>query len=232
MRRAVVRSDTGGHVDGDDEGPGSGRPSCRQPRGAFPRAFEAFDERRKRPAQPAAGSDSQNSVDPYVGAGRFPGDGVEVGDVEHSAACGAGGGKARLVRALGDDRGDAHAPPGEERSGEKGVSPVVPGSDQGERPPAVGSAEEPQDRQCKGTRSPLHEGNARGQERRFGLADLPGAECPDHSTVTDFARLRGLSTSYPLTEASSQAKICSGTTVTSGIMRVGVDRGTQKTRVA
>ena len=35
----------------------------------------------------------------------------------------------------------------------------------------------------------------------------------DYSTVTDLARLRGWSTSSPLTVASSQAKICSGTTV-------------------
>ena len=37
-----------------------------------------------------------------------------------------------------------------------------------------------------------------------------------HSTVTDFARLRGWSTSRPFACASSIAKICSGTTASSG----------------
>ena len=43
-----------------------------------------------------------------------------------------------------------------------------------------------------------------------------------YSTVTDLARLRGWSTSKPLAEASSQAKICSGTVASSGISSVGV----------
>src|SRR5512133_3338273 len=43
-----------------------------------------------------------------------------------------------------------------------------------------------------------------------------------YSTVTDLARLRGWSTSWPLAVAISHANTCSGTTETSGCMRVGV----------
>jgi pimeloyl-ACP methyl ester carboxylesterase len=46
-----------------------------------------------------------------------------------------------------------------------------------------------------------------------------------HSTVTDLARLRGWSTSWPRAEAISQARICNGTVVISGASSVGV-RGT------
>src|SRR5215213_350125 len=46
-----------------------------------------------------------------------------------------------------------------------------------------------------------------------------------YSTVTDLARLRGWSMSRPLAIASSPAKTCRGTVVTSGASRVGV-RGT------
>ena len=42
-----------------------------------------------------------------------------------------------------------------------------------------------------------------------------------YSTVTDLARLRGWSTSWPLAAASSQAKTWSGTVATSGWSRVG-----------
>lgn len=42
-----------------------------------------------------------------------------------------------------------------------------------------------------------------------------------HSTVTDFARFRGWSTSCPFTVASAQANTCKGTVETSGCMRVG-----------
>ena len=41
-----------------------------------------------------------------------------------------------------------------------------------------------------------------------------------HSTVTDLARLRGWSTSWPFCVASSQANICSGTVATRGCSRV------------
>ena len=52
-------------------------------------------------------------------------------------------------------------------------------------------------------------------------ADADDHAVPDHSTVTDFARLRGWSTSRPLAVASSHAKICSGTTASSGASSVG-----------
>src|SRR5260370_37953036 len=42
-----------------------------------------------------------------------------------------------------------------------------------------------------------------------------------YSTVTDLARLRGWSTSWPLAVASSQAKTCNGTVATSGWNSVG-----------
>ena len=42
-----------------------------------------------------------------------------------------------------------------------------------------------------------------------------------HSTVTDLARLRGWSTSWPSWLANSHAKICSGTVATSGCSSVG-----------
>ncbi len=42
-----------------------------------------------------------------------------------------------------------------------------------------------------------------------------------HSIVTDLARLRGLSTSYPLVSAISMANSCNGTTSTSGLINVG-----------
>ena len=43
-----------------------------------------------------------------------------------------------------------------------------------------------------------------------------------YSTVTDFARLRGWSTSWPLAIAISEANTCSGTVATSGCSSVGV----------
>ena len=49
-----------------------------------------------------------------------------------------------------------------------------------------------------------------------------------HSTVTDFARLRGWSTSNPFACASSQANTCSGTVATSACKRVGTT-GTEMT---
>src|SRR5690606_5341211 len=42
-----------------------------------------------------------------------------------------------------------------------------------------------------------------------------------HSTVTDLARLRGWSTSWPSLVAKEHAKICSGTVATSGCSSVG-----------
>ena len=56
-----------------------------------------------------------------------------------------------------------------------------------------------------------------------GFLGTPGSagQC-GYSTVTLLARLRGWSTSKPLAEASSAAKICSGTVVSSGISSVGV----------
>ncbi len=54
-------------------------------------------------------------------------------------------------------------------------------------------------------------------------ADDPSGQVreQDYSTVTDLARLRGWSTSWPLAVAISHAKTCSGTVETSGCMRVG-----------
>ena len=54
-----------------------------------------------------------------------------------------------------------------------------------------------------------------------------GAGPGGYSTVTDFARLRGWSTSRPFAVASAIAKICSGTTASSGESSVG-DSGIQK----
>src|SRR5206468_40373 len=45
---------------------------------------------------------------------------------------------------------------------------------------------------------------------------------PYYSTVTDFARFLGWSTTWPRAAAISQASTCSGTVVTSGARSVGV----------
>ena len=63
-------------------------------------------------------------------------------------------------------------------------------------------------------------GSPRGAGTPRGAAGGAG-----YSTVTDLARLRGWSTSWPRAAAISQASTCSGTVVTSGASRVGV-RGT------
>src|SRR5690606_4690178 len=52
-----------------------------------------------------------------------------------------------------------------------------------------------------------------------------------HSTVTDFARLRGWSTSRPFAVASSMPKMCSGTTESSG-SKNGSESGTRTTSSA
>ncbi len=65
---------------------------------------------------------------------------------------------------------------------------------------------------------------SRGARQRLvepGHVDDVDAHAHDHSTVTDFARLRGWSTSWPSRVATSQAKICSGTVATSGCSSVG-----------
>ena len=49
-----------------------------------------------------------------------------------------------------------------------------------------------------------------------------------YSTVTDFARLRGWSTSWPLAIAISEANTCSGTVATSGCNSVGVGGNTDQ----
>lgn len=70
----------------------------------------------------------------------------------------------------------------------------------------------------------------RGDDRKTAFRPRlpPGPRRPGpggtraYSTVTDFARFRGWSTSLPRAVASSQAKTCSGTVATSGWSRVGV----------
>ena len=47
--------------------------------------------------------------------------------------------------------------------------------------------------------------------------------------MTDLARLRGWSTSWPLAVAISHAKTCRGTVATSGCISVGTARGRQST---
>src|SRR5690606_36102236 len=63
--------------------------------------------------------------------------------------------------------------------------------------------------------------------RTSGRATSTCSAVRGYSTVTDFARLRGWSTSRPFAVASAIAKICSGTTASSGESSVG-DSGTQK----
>ena len=59
---------------------------------------------------------------------------------------------------------------------------------------------------------------------RGGRHQQTGGHRLSHSTVTDFARLRGWSTSWPRAAAISHASTCSGTVVTSGASSVGVAR--------
>ena len=66
----------------------------------------------------------------------------------------------------------------------------------------------PDDHDCHSQRARCRPGPARPSDRPGGALDTRTA---DHSTVTDLARLRGWSTSWPFRVASSQAKTCSGT---------------------
>src|SRR5690606_30704588 len=63
--------------------------------------------------------------------------------------------------------------------------------------------------------------------RTSGRATSTCSAVRGYSTVTDFARLRGWSTSRPFAVESAIAQICSGTTASSGESSVG-DSGTQK----
>ena len=112
--------------------------------------------------------------------------------------------------------------PARDRSGRARPAPLVVSSAVNSRSSSAGVRVAARSNLARSTRStPMPTITALVQPRHFQPHPTTALSQPrNHSTVTDLARLRGWSTSRPLAAASSIAKICSGTTDSSGPNRV------------